>query len=86
MSFPSLQQVLLIDTENIEKFFKIIYVSKGGNVTVEDFLQYDTVIVNSATAMRLDENYKIYFMSLPSSGILIPFIMKLMAGFNSMKL
>ena len=55
-------------------------------MTVEDFLRYDTVIVNSATAMRLDENYKIYFMSLPSSGILVPFIMKLMAGFNSIKL
>jgi len=62
------------------KIITILFPIKGGNVTIEDFLLYNTDINNNSIPMRLDEKHRLYYMSLPSSGILIPFIMKLMAG------
>ena len=59
---------------------------KGGNVTLEDFLKYNTVIETNISPINIDDNHKLYYQNLPSSGILIPFIMKLMKGKKNLKL
>jgi gamma-glutamyltranspeptidase/glutathione hydrolase/leukotriene-C4 hydrolase len=56
--------------------------ASGGNVTVEDFKAYRPVVGKPIT-VDLNEQYKLYTSSLPSSGVIVSFILKLMSGFNS---
>jgi len=53
--------------------------SKGGNVTWKDFNSYQAV-VSDAVMVDIDDNYTLYTLSVPSSGVLVPFIMKIMKG------
>ncbi len=52
---------------------------KGGNVTYEDFEKYKAFVREPIT-VQLDENYKIFTPPLPSSGMIIILIMKIMKG------
>lgn len=53
----------------------------GGNVTMEDFSSYQA-IVSDAVEVDLDDDYTVFSHPIPSSGILVPFIMRVMKGFN----
>ena len=52
----------------------------GGNVSVEDFKKYAVITHVNRIIVDLDENYRVYVPPPPSSGILVPFIMKIMKG------
>lgn len=52
----------------------------GGNVTVQDFNEYFSKMESDRFVSRLDEFNRIYSFPSPSSGLLIPFIMKIMKG------
>jgi len=56
--------------------------ANGGNVSKEDFKSYRPVVSKPVT-VDLNEQYKLYTSALPSSGIIVSFILKLMSGFNS---
>lgn len=51
----------------------------GGNVTSEDFSNYEAM-VSDAVEVDLDDNHVAYVHPIPSSGILVPFIMRIMRG------
>ena len=53
---------------------------KGGNVELNDFTDYTIKIETDRFVTRLDDNTRIYTFPSPSSGVLIPFIMRLMKG------
>lgn len=53
----------------------------GGNVTVEDFQQYNVTVHEDRFVVRLDNNLRVYTVPPPSSGILVPYILKIMRGF-----
>ncbi|CAF0712388.1 unnamed protein product [Brachionus calyciflorus] len=54
----------------------------GGNVTLEDFARYKARIHKNRFQVVLDDNLRIYSAPPPSSGILVPFIIKLMKHFE----
>jgi gamma-glutamyltranspeptidase/glutathione hydrolase/leukotriene-C4 hydrolase len=51
----------------------------GGNVTLNDFKDYKA-IVKDAIYDYIDEDYKLITAPVPSNGILVSFILKLMGG------
>ena len=51
---------------------------KGGIVKSEDFHNYKIKLETDRFVVRLDDNNRIYSFSSPSSGLLIPFIMKVL--------
>lgn len=53
----------------------------GGNVQLEDFNNYKA-IVKQPIVVDLDENFKLVTPPLPSSGILVSLILRIMKGFN----
>lgn len=59
---------------------KRLFCVLGGNVTIDDFKNYQTITHEDKYVIKLDENYRAYVPAPPSSGILIPFIMKVMKG------
>ena len=54
----------------------------GGNVTVKDFNDYEVVVHENNLGISLNKNYRVYVPPPPSNGVLIPFILKLMQGFD----
>jgi gamma-glutamyltranspeptidase/glutathione hydrolase/leukotriene-C4 hydrolase len=54
----------------------------GGNVTEQDFALYQTRYFKDRLVIRLDNDLRVFVPPPPSSGILVPFIMKVMRGFN----
>ena len=56
----------------------------GGKVSLEDFRKYRAV-VTQPVKVDLDSKYSLYTSPLPSSGVLVPFIMKIMNGFDLKK-
>ncbi len=59
---------------------------KGGIVKSEDFLNYKVKNEKDRFVVRLDANNRIYSFPSPSSGLLIPFIMKVMKNMGLSKL
>ncbi len=59
---------------------------KGGIVKSEDFLNYKVKNEKDRFVVRLDDNNRIYSFPSPSSGLLIPFIMKVMKNMGLSKL
>ena len=53
----------------------------GGNVTLDDFKNYKALI-KEPIAIDLDANYKLLGAPLPSSGILVALIMRIMRGYT----
>jgi len=53
----------------------------GGNVTLDDFKSYKALL-KEPIDINLDENYKLLSAPLPSSGILVALIMRIMRGYN----
>jgi gamma-glutamyltranspeptidase/glutathione hydrolase/leukotriene-C4 hydrolase len=53
----------------------------GANVTLLDLNTYKAQI-KQPIAVSLDSNYRLFTASLPSSGVLVSLIMKIMQGFN----
>ena len=51
----------------------------GGNVTLDDFKSYSADITD-AVEVEVDDDNTVYTHPLPSSGILVPFIMRIMKG------
>lgn len=51
----------------------------GGNVTLDDFKSYQAV-VTEPVVVNLDETSTLYTNPVPSSGILVSFIMRIMKG------
>ncbi|RNA12997.1 gamma-glutamyltranspeptidase 1-like [Brachionus plicatilis] len=57
-------------------------INSGGNVTLEDFKEYQARVHKNRFEVPLDENLRIYTPPPPSSGILVPFIIRLMKRFD----
>jgi gamma-glutamyltranspeptidase len=51
---------------------------EGGIVTIEDFNSYEPRVHEDRFIIRLNENLRLYAVPPPSSGILIPTIMRIM--------
>ena len=58
----------------------------GGIVQEKDFNEYTIKNETDRFVIKLDDHYRIYSFPSPSSGLLIPFIMKIMKGFGLDKL
>ncbi len=54
----------------------------GGNVSEKDFKNYKIKMYENSQIVELDENLKIHTPPLPSSGILISFITRIMKGYE----
>jgi gamma-glutamyltranspeptidase/glutathione hydrolase/leukotriene-C4 hydrolase len=90
IKLPKLAQTFeLIRDSNISAFYDGVLTAdiveeinaNGGNVTMDDLKTYRPVVEKPIT-VDLNEQYKLYTSSLPSSGVIVSFIMKLMSGFN----
>jgi gamma-glutamyltranspeptidase / glutathione hydrolase / leukotriene-C4 hydrolase len=83
------QTLKIISEQNVTAFYngsltKIIVNeinNMGGNVTLNDFLNY-RALLKSPIVTKLDDQFTIHSHPLPSSGIIVSFILKLMQGFN----
>lgn len=79
----------LISRTNINEFYngnltKVIVDEineNGGMVTVEDFNNYKALI-KPPLSVNIDAEHRLYTQPPPSSGILVPFILRIMRGFN----
>lgn len=56
--------------------------TNGGNVQYNDFKEYKVKIESDRFVVKLDDTNRIYTFPSPSSGMLIPFIMRIMRGYN----
>lgn len=68
--------ILAFNKEHILRKY-IVMVYKGGNVSLKDFVTYKAESTD-ALVLDLDDTLKVATASLPSSGILTTFIMKIM--------
>jgi gamma-glutamyltranspeptidase/glutathione hydrolase/leukotriene-C4 hydrolase len=87
---PNLANTLdLISVHNVKAFYNskltrqmVDEINKnGGNVTVDDFKMYRPV-VTKAMKIDLDSEYQLYTSPVPSSGVLVGFIMKIMNNYD----
>lgn len=87
---PKLANTLeLLSKENISTFYngKLTQLmieeinENGGNVSQNDFNNYKALL-KEPFSVALDENYKLYTAPLPSSGVLVSLIIRIMKGFN----
>ena len=56
-----------------------MFFKKGGKVILDDFKNYRAIVKKPVT-MNIDNEFRIFTQPLPSSGILVGFIIKLMKG------
>lgn len=78
---------LLSESDDLNRFYSSDFTrlmvdeinENGGNVTFEDFRNYQA-IVSEPIVVDLDHEHKLLTSSIPSSGILVSFIMRLMHG------
>lgn len=89
IKMPKLARTLeMISEENIGSFYdsdltKLMVKEmnqNGANVTLEDFKHFRAE-VSEPISVDLDNDYKLLTSSIPSSGVLVSFIMRLMRGY-----
>lgn len=89
IKMPKLADTLeLISKTNINEFYNgnltQVMVDEinenGGSVTTEDFRNYKALIKPSIS-VNIDSDHRLFTQPPPSSGVLIPFIMRIMRGF-----
>lgn len=49
-------------------------------MTIDDFNRYEPRVYENRFIVKLDDKYRLYTVPPPSSGILIPTIMRIMKG------
>lgn len=54
----------------------------GGNVTREDFVRYKAKVHDNRLMIKLNDRLRVYTPPMPSSGILVSFILRIMMGYS----
>jgi gamma-glutamyltranspeptidase/glutathione hydrolase/leukotriene-C4 hydrolase len=54
----------------------------GGNVSLEDFQNYKALVLEDRLAIRLNDELRLFVPPPPSSGIIIPTVLRIMSGFK----
>lgn len=90
ISRPELADTLdIIGNQNSDAFYSGIITNllveeineNGGNVTLQDFANYKA-IVEPAVSIDITDELTLHSASIPSSGLLVSFIIRLMRGYN----